>query len=175
MADFPASHDEVRARVLAAYESEYQDLVETWKLLETKAQGAIAISAIFLAGAFSFAKDLKAETSTSFGVALSLSIVSLLFTVIMAVRSLGVRSAARLPSGATISSVARPMMETAEEGLRLIRHRFLEDLCELLHSTNDELAKALVKKAKQLQWSQRCLTLAGGSFVVYTLIVIFTR
>ena len=118
MSDFPSSHNAVRAQVLSAYESEYRDLLEAWKLLETKSQGAIAISAIFLAAAFSFAKDLRAETGLPFRVVLSLSILSLLFSVVMAVLALRVRSAARAPNGVTFAAVAQPMLDSAEEGLR---------------------------------------------------------
>ena len=171
----PANHADVRATVLSGYESEYKDLLEAWKLVETKAQGAITIAGIFLAGAFSFAKDLKAETSILARIPLLASIALLLIAVLLAVRALVVKKAPRLPAGSTIETLASPLLKVAEPGLPLYLTNLANDQIEVWRETNRALDAAVVVKARQVAQSQWCIFSAATAFVLYTAWVILTR
>ena len=50
----PSIISSLREATLAAYLEEYKKLNETWRSIETKAQGSIAVSGIFIAGALAF-------------------------------------------------------------------------------------------------------------------------
>ncbi|HSU13139.1 hypothetical protein [Longimicrobium sp.] len=76
---------------LESYRSEYDLLVERWKGLETKAQGTVAIAGIFLAGIFTFIRDLKATSPALERWVLVLVALLLALTVALAVLALRVR------------------------------------------------------------------------------------
>ena len=62
MADSPPRQEIYRA-LLAAYQTEHDELTQTLRSIETKAQGCVAIAGIFLAGLFTYARDAQAFVS----------------------------------------------------------------------------------------------------------------
>jgi hypothetical protein len=171
----PATHADIRAAVLSSYESEYRDLLEAWKLVESKAQGAIAIAGIFLAAAFSFAKDLNEGPGFAARLSLVVSIASLLLAVLLAVMALAVRNVPRWPAGKTIEDVANPLLKAAEAGLPLFLSALANDQIEVWRDTNSRLAKALASKASKVALSQWCIFCSATVFVIYTSVVILNR
>ncbi len=89
--ELPAEH-EILASVVLAYEFEYRDLVDSWRLLETKGQALASVSGIFIAGAFAFARDLAPGSSQGVKVALILAVGTLLLTTGFGVAALFVRA-----------------------------------------------------------------------------------
>src|SRR6266852_3037846 len=72
--------------VLDTYRKEYAELSDVWKGIDTKAQGTATIAGVFVAAAFTFAKDLTGNKLDNLGrwllaVAIFLLIVSIAFSV----------------------------------------------------------------------------------------------
>jgi hypothetical protein len=170
-----STHAEVRAQLLDAYAAEYKDLLDSWRLIETKSQGAIAISGIFLAAAFSYAKDLKAETVILSRLPLVISILLLLYGVYTAVRALVIISAPRLPAGSAVEAMAAPLFRTAEAGLATYSDKFVNDQLEVWRETNAKLADCVVAKAGYVRRCHWSLLLAAAFFVLYTFAVVISR
>ncbi len=95
----------VREQLLDAFSAEYSFTVDTWKLLETKAQVSITVSGIFFAAAFAYAR----ETTLTTGVRLLLlsTVVTLLLSLGSAIRSLTIARIAVPPFGSFFEPIAR--------------------------------------------------------------------
>jgi hypothetical protein len=63
MADANAIRLTLGEQLLASFQQEYDDAVETWRALEGKAQISITIGGVVLAAVFAFARDLKGISS----------------------------------------------------------------------------------------------------------------
>jgi len=57
--------EKAAAEIIAAYESEFDRLEDTWKGLETKAQGTITVAGVFIGFVLAFAKDLSTTTPSA--------------------------------------------------------------------------------------------------------------
>lgn len=97
--EIPADH-EILAAVVSACEFEYKDLVDSWRLLETKGQALSSVAGIFIAAAFAFARDLSTGTSRPLKLVLLLAVGALLWTIVWGVAALFVR-AVQSPLGAS--------------------------------------------------------------------------
>ncbi len=101
--------------VLEAYRMEHRDLVETWRALDTKAQGAAANAGIFLAGLFAFLRDVATHPpSAAVRFGLALATVALVVSVIVAILALRIRYTQGAPLGAPLEELARDQMKLAE-------------------------------------------------------------
>jgi hypothetical protein len=58
MSELPTSFSDLPRLALENYREEYRDLSETWRSLDTKAQGLGAIAGIFLAALFAWAREM---------------------------------------------------------------------------------------------------------------------
>jgi hypothetical protein len=99
MAKDPPARHEILENVLEAYESEYKDLADTWRLLETKAQALASVAGVFIAGAFGFARDSIKDVSPRIKVGLSVAVFLLLLAVVCGVFALIVRRVWSPPGG----------------------------------------------------------------------------
>jgi hypothetical protein len=88
-----------RKSVITAYQEQYKDMAETWKGLETKSQGNVAIAGIFIAGAFAIIKDILPSLLTVEKVLFSFALGFLVATIVLSILSLQVREVAEPPFG----------------------------------------------------------------------------
>ena len=95
--EVPEEKRALRKTILDAYYNEYKDLSDTWRSMETKAQGGITVAGIFLAAVFAY---IEKVTLTRFDkVLLIIAIALLVFTVFLAVKSLMVHEVPSPPLG----------------------------------------------------------------------------
>jgi hypothetical protein len=100
---------------LDAYVAQYKDITETWKSLETKAQGTVAIAGIFIASAFVFIKDIR-TSNLAFNLKLLLvaAIVCLVLSVVCAILALTLRSITSPPGGEKINLIVKDILKLKE-------------------------------------------------------------
>lgn len=158
------SEQEIRssmlADVLASYEAEYEQLLDRWKSLETKAQGTVAIAGIFLGGIFTFIRDLRAD-SPAIERWLLIGVALLLTTGILAsVLALRVREVEYPVRASDLDELARDMIglsiaEIEERTPRIYGERFgaWSGVTESVRTTVEE-------KARRLRLAQNCLLAA---------------
>jgi hypothetical protein len=85
-------------QLLEAFSAEYDFAVETWKMLEGKAQASVTISGIFFAAAFAYARESGAPTPLPRAL-LIVTVIALLFSVGSAVLSLALAQVSTPPLG----------------------------------------------------------------------------
>lgn len=101
-------------RVLESYRAEYAELSDVWRTLDTKAQGATAIAGIFLAAAFSFAKDAAGRITPLQSGLLALAIGSLLASITLAILALRVRVVSLPPIGEQLEELVNDVLGADE-------------------------------------------------------------
>jgi hypothetical protein len=108
--DFRNSAHRLASDALASYREEYRELSETWRHLESKAQGTVAIAGIFLAGVFAFVRALS-ESAGIWDKILLLAAVSLLvLSVLSAILALRVRQVAGPPVGDSLDALVKDLL-----------------------------------------------------------------
>ena len=96
MATEPATIANLRQATLDAYLEEYKKLIETWRSIEAKAQGSIAVSGIFIAGALAFITSANLVLRWHEKLLLFVGLTCLIVSVILAIvtsRTLSIVSA----------------------------------------------------------------------------------
>jgi hypothetical protein len=78
----------LRDATLVAYLEEYKELTETWRSLESKAQGNIAVAGIFIAGSLAYLEKLSPQLQRHEQVFLLIAIACLIVSVILAILAL---------------------------------------------------------------------------------------
>jgi hypothetical protein len=166
---------------LDAYVAQYKDITETWKSLETKAQGTVTIAGIFIASAFVFIKDIRTSNLIFNQRLLLVAAVScLILSVIFAILALTLRSIASPPGGERISLIVKDILrlnegETAEThaaalpDLRLsLFNEQIRDWKKAIDSANETIEF----KVGWLWWAQWLLVLAIGCVIGLTFWII---
>ncbi|HEX8691791.1 MAG TPA: hypothetical protein VF746_05195 [Longimicrobium sp.] len=159
-----------------AHSETYRDLTQSWRSLETKAQGTAAISGIFLAGAFAFAREIPegARAGTT-----ELLIVTVLLLVLSAGFSLWVQRIRLMPTAPSsllapqwIAAI-RSQVPRAEWPERLVG--FYEEYDRNWGTTNAALVNILGKKARSLVVAQILLLAAAGCVVGVTILAVLSQ
>lgn len=132
----------LRKAVLEAYSNEYKELSDTWRGLETKAQGSIAIAGIFIAGAFAYIRDITPNAYRHEKLFLLIAIICLVISVVLSILVLKIRTIAAPPMGEYIDRVVQD----------ILRLNKVDELPErLVRFDNDQIAAwRIVKNEAQL-------------------------
>lgn len=159
---------------LDSYKEEYSELSEIWRNLDGKAQGAIAVSGIFLAGMLAFVRALLQSASSAEKWLLTVSAIFLVLSIIFALIVLWVRTVPKAPLGESLEILINDLlsMEDGTEPERL--HNFSRDHARMWKITNIEIQKVNEKKAFYLVWAQGMLIMAIGTVVLFTLIKVWS-
>ena len=144
--------------VLNAQKASYQTTSESFRDLDTKAQGAVAIAGIFLAAILAILQqgtvgDLWGE------IAMAVSIGSLIGTVLLAIRALGLRKVVKPPSADDVRRMAVQILTdpaTAPERIA----GFYGDRASAWSKATRSLDASAAKKAVAVKWAQLALALA---------------
>ena len=114
------------AEVLSTYQSEYQELRENWKSLETKAQAVIAIAGLFIAGAIKLFNDVKQDSPLydqmniffSYSLLVKLLILSplilLVLSILFALLGLRIRESTVAPHGRIVEPLISDIVRLPE-------------------------------------------------------------
>jgi hypothetical protein len=149
---------------LEAFRDEYNRICSVWDQLDRKAQGAVAISGIFLAAVFASIRELKA-TSDLERVLLGGAVLFLVLSVLSAIRALQVQEVSDAPSGSQIRDLVDAVMSVSPEELGERLPRLLSDQISLWEMANNEILKANERKA---QLVSRC------QWMLFTAVVVFS-
>ena len=95
----------LRKSLFDSYRDEYKEFVDTIRGVETKAQGAIAIAGIFIAGAFVLLREPSSQLLFSEKALLGFSIGFFVISVFLSVRVLKVGEAYLPPSGSSVDKI----------------------------------------------------------------------
>jgi hypothetical protein len=157
---------------LSASGEQYKELAETWKALETKAQGAITVAGIFLAATFAFARE-AASLDTISKLLVGVTAILLVASVTVALLSLEIRQVLAPPMADFVEGGTRDLMKLQDAQLTEdLVARFVVDRANEWKQVNGTLAKENHKKAKQVWISQLLLGAATVPVAVVTVMVL---
>lgn len=160
----------LRQTVLDSYREEYKELSEVWKSLETKAQGTVTIAGIFIAAAFTFAKDLASTRLDYHGkLFLAGAIIFLIPAIILSVLVLRRRTIKWIPAGTDVEQWADDIESVSNEELADKARRFIDEHSGVWKETIASTKEATAEKEQLLYAAQILLLLAIGAATVVTL------
>lgn len=155
--------DKLLEGVLKAYENEYKDLNDTWRMLESKAQALASVAGIFIAATFAFARDLQAAAPTSFRLALILAVLLLLLATVAGVAVLFVSSVQTPVGGAELARMVDDVSPLMRDGEALERYcNLLRDQARVWSQAIASLKVANARKSRFLRLGQSLLLGAAG-------------
>lgn len=151
--------------LLSSYESEYKDLCDTWKIVESKAQSTITLSSVLLAAAFAMAKDLPLSFTPIDKCALSLAVFALALSIYAAVWALRIRKIHGPPLGRSLHQLTDDLIKSGGDTnctayFKTVAHNWKE--------TNMEISTNINDKSSIVDSAQACLAWAGSLFVFLT-------
>jgi hypothetical protein len=150
-----------RQAALDAYREEYKELTEVWKVLETKAQGTVTIAGIFIAAAFTFAKDLAATRLDFYGnLLLGAAIACLIFTIIFSVLALKTREVKLPPAGERVKLMADHYKDVADADLPDRKRRFINQQVNEWQRVVDDARDDIDAKERWIRTAQGFLVIA---------------
>ena len=172
MAEQPTSVADLPRLALAAYREEYRDLLETWRSVETKAQGLGAIAGIFLAAVFAWAREVPANFGTFERVLLVASIFLLVASIVAAVLALHVRKVAAPPHQETAEMISDILKKQKPDELPARVAAFYNDQITEWKEANSDIHEHIQRKASWISCGHGTLLLA--SVLVATLAILAT-
>jgi hypothetical protein len=162
MSELPTSFSDLPRLALESYREEYRDLSETWRSLDTKAQGLGAIAGIFLAALFAWARELPPTFGRCERFLVVGSILLLVGAIAAAVFALRVRKVAAPPLGEETAQMVTDILQkqNADElGERLTA--FYNDQITSWKDTNMDMRKHAHSKASRIEFAEATLLLAA--------------
>ena len=111
MASLQETRDELRTKTLEAFNSEYKELIEVWRGLETKAQGNIAVAGIFIAGSLAYIQKLDPNLLRHEKVFLGIAIGCLIASVLFAIATLTTQTVESPPLGLFVDHYSNDLLK----------------------------------------------------------------
>jgi predicted PurR-regulated permease PerM len=175
MAEEATSFSDLPRFVLETYRDEYRDLSESWRHLDTKAQGLGAIAGIFLAAVFTWTHELPASFGRSERILVVGSILLLVLAIVAAVAAIGVRRVAAPPLGDEIGEMVSDILrkQKAEELPERLA-AFWNDQITAWKDTNRDMRQHTESKAFRITLGQVTLMLAAGLVAVLWILPILS-
>lgn len=170
MSDSFDSQRQLLQNVIDGCQLEYRELSDNWRSLDSKSQGAVAISGVFLAGAFAFIREITKESPSNENSWLIAAVVLLAISVICALAALWVRTVHSVPDGETLNNCVKDLLKMDDGTSHERIANFYHDQIKLWTTTNQDIAGANWKKACCLTWAQIFLLLAIICAVIATVI-----
>jgi Flp pilus assembly protein TadB len=154
---------------LDSYREEYRELWETWRRVDSKAQGTVAIAGIFLAAVFAFVQTLSVTTPVESAL-LVIAVALLVLAVLISVLVLRVREVPMAPLGDTLDQLVQDLIHGHDRPGSAEVVGFLRDQTPLWSEANDELHTLGLKKANQLATAQLLLLIAALAVATLTVL-----
>ena len=174
LTDLHQIREYLRKSVIVAYQEQYKDIVETWKALETKSQGNVAIAGIFIAGSFAIIKDILPNLVTVEKTLFSLALGFLVASIVLSIMSLQVRKVAEPPLGDHQYYLGKLLLD------KLNQNEFKEQISNALNTQmiwwQEAVAKSkevVLLKAKYLRTAQLLIMAAVILITVLILSKVF--
>ena len=171
MSTVPEIHERMRKATLDAYLEEYKQLKETWRSIETKAQGSIAVAGIFIAGGLAFLTKLEAHLGRADKALLFIGLTCLIGSVILSILVLRTKVANVPPLGSIVGAYALGMLRLKSvDDLEVHTGAFFRDVVTGWRNIIGEVTAANASKARTLWVAQLFLILAILVVAVLSLI-----
>ena len=171
MSNVSEIHERMRKAALDAYLEEYKQLKETWRSIETKAQGSIAVSGIFIAGALAFLTKQESQLRCPDKLLLFIGLACLIASVILAILVLRTLVTTVPPLGNVVGPYAMGMVSVPEEAdLLLHTDAFFTDLVSRWDNIINEVSNTNEAKADTLWSAQLFLIFAIIAVAVLALL-----
>ena len=147
---------------LEACRDEYNDMLDSWRALDVKAQGLTAIAGIFLGGLFVLIGKAPSTYGPFLRILLVGSTLLLLTSFIGALSSLLVKPAKSAPGAEISVTFAKGFAEISDPDELTERSRmFYEELFDLWQETNTSLLSAIHQKGSRIRDAQISLLAAA--------------
>lgn len=151
---------------------EYKDVVETWRDIERKAQGTVAIAGIFIAGVVALQGKLS-STSCAVSASLAVVIALLTLTVVCSIVSMRVSSIEALTGTDEVLKMAKASVERASRADGATTSpEFWEELATLISEPTQAVHAVNRRKADWVAVAQ--ITLGIAVLIVGVLLTIAT-
>ena len=154
-------------RGYTAFADEYKEQAEIWRTLETKAQGLIGASGLFLAAAFAFSREPTLLVPTKIIVLLTIS--SLVWAVLAALSVLRI-SEFSFPDGVNAVQDVKAAVSKPSEAVGERYEAFLLDQLQLTDEIIKSIERANELKHSKLAAAQTLVAFAALLTVAATLI-----
>jgi hypothetical protein len=160
---------------LETYHDEYRDLSDTWRNLDTKAQGLGALAGIFVAAVFAWSRQLPEGLTSLERLVLAASVVLLILSIVAAVLALLVRRVPAPPLGEETADMIRDILQEEKPSELLERvTRFYNDQIRVWHATNCNVQSVCLDKAFHISVGQVTILLAAVAVSLLALKPIFS-
>ena len=143
----PDPTESLLSDVLTGYRDEYKELADIWKQLDSKAQGTITISGVFLAGVFAFARDLTDPTELWQKRLLTIATIFLVVSILSALRAIYVREVDIPPFGDGQNDLALDLIRNADVTDAETRRSYLRDQIRMWSVANGDVGALNDQKA----------------------------
>lgn len=161
---------------LDSYKEEYRDLMDTWKSLDSKAQGCGGLAGIFLAAGFAWARQMTTTIPSTERFALAVSLIVLVGSVLCAVLALQIRTVPAPPLGDATGALVRDLLKARkpkEAPARLAA--FHHDQIGLWKKVNEQVDAKNASKARWTLYSQAALLCASVIVAMISVLSMFSR
>lgn len=157
---------------LAIHKEHYRDLMERWRSIEVKAQGAIATTGILIAGILAFIRELEVGTSPLERILLALLLIASIVTMVLGVTAVWVRTVSEPPFSVSVQPLIMDFIRESslnEEHWRDV----VREQVKVWGQTNSNLHDANQAKARLVVYAQAVAAGAALLAVIFCLLRIF--
>lgn len=161
---------DIKDYALKSFVEQYKDLMDTWKALDSKAQGNVTIAGIFLAAAFTWSRNSQTEFSTMHQCLLILAIGLLIFSVATAICALFVKKFEHPPFGKKVYEMVKDLESVKINAVHI--KNFKNDEIRLWDTTITDMINNLDIKGRRVFIAQLMLLSAAVIFTFLTFLLI---
>jgi hypothetical protein len=163
----------VLVELVESYRSEYAQLAEDWRAIETKAQASITVCGILIGGVFLFLREFRLEMNAAQKSALAGATVLLGIAVAFSIAALWVRTYPRPPLGDDAKELTDDVLRIREEDWEEAHPRWLRDRIAAWQPVNNRLHEIVAGKARRVFLGQCALVGALALVMALSLWVLF--
>ncbi len=161
---------ELLQKALLSFEKEHGHLTETWRAIDRKAQVATAISGIFLATSFAWAKELLMSFSSLQRYSMSVMFIMLVVSVVLALGGMQVRKVPSSPAGTDSINLTLALIKNLHDRRNdKSLMNYYADQIAVWQKRNIELRNRSLSKALWIKMSQIALVAAASVATINTL------
>ena len=159
---------------------EYDELADTWKFIDTKAQITAAAAGIFLGGIFAFQRTPNVNLPVFDKIAICAALLFLVLSIFFAFRALEIRDFDFPPRGIAFEGVFDRLYGTAEfmaggVGLQERTLRCQRDQIRKWREVNETTQETITHKASWVLRAQSMLALGGFVFAGLSVYEMFSK
>lgn len=179
-ATISAKADEIKESllklVIESYRDGYKELADTWRNLETKAQGNIAVSGIFIGAVFAYIQKVNPQPQQNEKVLLGIAAFFLVVSVVLSLIALRIRTVPAPPLGGYVDRLVTDLIKCAKDEADLVTRipDFCYDQIDGWRDVENKVVKSIGLKARSLKGAQVSLTVAILTVGLLTLLEVFS-